>query len=52
MCLKVTGDLKFSEVNVNMIEANKRTYDFIKTQKIHKNIWHSLLTSANDGGIT
>lgn len=25
VCLKVTGDLKFSEVNVNMIEANKRT---------------------------
>jgi len=25
VCLKVTGDLKFSEVNVNIIEANKKT---------------------------
>ena len=38
VCLKVTGDLKFGEVNVNMIEANKRTYDFIKTQKVHRKI--------------
>ena len=36
MCLKVTGDLKFSEVNVNIIEANKRTLYFIKTQKVHR----------------
>lgn len=38
VCLKVTGDLKFGEVNVNMIEANKRMYDFIKTQKVHRKI--------------
>ena len=25
VCLKVTGDLKFSEVKVNIIEANERT---------------------------
>ena len=38
VCLKVTGDLKFSEVKVNIIEANKRTQDVIRTQKVHRKI--------------